>query len=317
MSTSGAGNEDDLEEMIEIAERHYLQRHSKLEIAAALGLSRFRVARLLQKAIDDGVVRITVASPRERRHDLVDQLRARYDLEHVVLIDMQSLGREERLREALGRAAAQLLSRILTDEDVLGMGWGRSIHATASAMTSLPPVPIVQLGGMAGTARSNSMEPVRMLSDLGTGPTYPLYGPLILPDAQTAAGLRRQPDIAATIEMFDRVTVGVVAVGSWNPPNSQLLAAFSSDEQRRLAAGGVAAEVCGVLLDHTGRPLFPDVSERMLAIDGQRLQQIRTTIAVAGGLTKAAAVHSVLLGRYATSLVSDLTLARELVSRHP
>jgi DNA-binding transcriptional regulator LsrR (DeoR family) len=57
------------------------------------------------------------------------------------------------------------------------------------------------------------------------------------------------------------------------------------------------------------------VSARTIAIGGEQLQQIPTVIAVAGGLTKVNAIHSVLLGRYATSLVTDLTVARELLAR--
>ena len=300
---------------VDIAERHYLQQQSKLEIADALGISRFKVARILQRSLDEGLVRISIAAPRQRNTELADQLRARYDLEHVVLVDMQSLKKEQRLRELLGRATAQLVSRLITEDDVLGMGWGRSVTSTAAMITKLPRCPIVQLGGIVGAPGANSMEPLRMLSSVGEGATYPLYAPLLLPDAETAAGLRRQPGIASTLAMFDRVTMGVVAVGSWNPPNSQLREAFTAAEQREMTEKGVTAEVCGVLLDGSGAPLLPEVSQRMIAIDGERLQQIPTVIAVAGGLSKASAVHSVLLGRYATSLVTDMTLARELLAR--
>ncbi|WP_354497085.1 sugar-binding domain-containing protein [Mycetocola sp. 2940] len=300
---------------MEIAERHYLQQQSKLTIAAELDISRFRVARILQRSLDEGLVRISIAAPRRRNTELADQLRARYDLEHVVLVDMQTLKQEQRLRELLGAAAAALVMRIVTKDDVLGLGWGRSIAATASAISALPPCPIVQLGGIVGSLGSNSMEPLRMLSAISHGETYPLFAPLLLPDAETANGLRRQPGIASTFDMFDKTTIGVVSVGSWTPPNSQLREAFVRSEQRRMTEQGVRAEVCGVLLDDRGNPLMPEVSARTIAIGGEQLQQIPTVIAVAGGLTKANAIHSVLLGRYATSLVTDLAVARELLSR--
>ena len=300
---------------VDVAERHYLRQQSKLTIAGELGISRFRVARILQRSLDDGLVRISIAAPRQRNTELADQLRARYDLDHVVLVDMQTLKKEQRLREVLGRAAAGLVMRLATEDDVLGMGWGRSITATAAAITALPRCPIVQLGGITGTAGENSMEPLRLLSAIGHGDTYPLYAPLLLPDIATATGLRKQPGIATTIDMFDHTTIGVVAVGSWDPPNSQLRAAFTPAEQRDMLERGVRAEVCGVLLDDSGNPLLPEVSGRTLAIGGEQLRQIPTVIAVAGGLTKVKAIHSVLLGRYATSLVTDVAAGRELLER--
>jgi DNA-binding transcriptional regulator LsrR (DeoR family) len=311
--TDGPWNDDDVLLAIDVAERYYQRQQRKLTIADELGISRFKVARVLQRAVDEGIVRIIIEAPRQRSTELADQLRARYDLEHVVLVDMQSLRQEERLRGLLGRAAASLVMKLTTENDVLGMGWGRSVTSTAAAITALPRCPIVQLGGMAGAPGANSMEPLRMLSGVGQGPTYPLYAPLLLPDAATAAGLRKQPGIASTIAMFDRTTIGVVAVGSWDPPNSQLRVAFSIAEQRHMKEHGVRAEVCGVLLDEVGNPLLPEVSERTIAIGGEQLRRIPTVIAVAGGLSKTNAIHAVLLGRYATSLVTDIAVARELL----
>jgi len=311
----GPWDDEDVLLAIDIAERYYQRQQRKLTIANELGLSRFKVARILQRSVDEGIVRIIIETPQQRSTELARQLRARYDLEHVVLVDMQSLKQEQRLRELLGRAAASLVMQLTTEDDVLGMGWGRSVTSTAAAITTLPRCPIVQLGGIVGAPGANSMEPLRMLAGVSQGTAYPLYAPLLLPDATTAEGLRKQPGIASTIEMFDRTTIGVVAVGSWDPPNSQLRVAFSLAEQRHMKEQGVRAEVCGVLLDDVGNPLLPEVSERTIAIGGEQLRRIPTVIAVAGGLSKANAIHSVLLGRYATSLVTDIAVARDLLQR--
>ncbi len=40
--------------------------------------------------------------------------------------------------------------------------------------------------------------------------------------AATASALRREPGILETFRRFDSVTKAVVAIGSWNPPDSQL-----------------------------------------------------------------------------------------------
>ena len=308
-------DEADLLLAIEIAERYYHRQESKLTIAADLNLSRFKVARILQRSLDEGLVRISIGGPRQRHTELADQLRARYDLNHVVLVDMQALKKEERIRELLGRAAATLVMRLVTENDVLGMGWGRSVNATAAHIVQLPRCPVVQLGGIVGAPGENSTEPLRMLAATGAGESHPLYAPLLLPDAATAAGLRLQPGIASTLKMFDRTTIGVVAIGSWDPPNSQLRAHFSTEQQQEMKDRGVRAEVCGVLLDGDGNALLPEVSERTIAIGGEQLRRIPTVIAVAGGLTKSKAIHSVLLGRYATSLVTDVAVARDLLAR--
>jgi DNA-binding transcriptional regulator LsrR (DeoR family) len=286
-----------------------------VDIAAALGVSRFRVARLLQQCVRDGIVRIAITPPGETHTEIESLLRDRYDLEHVVVVGPNAAEPERDLRAQLGHAAADLLMRIATARDVIGVGWGRTIKAMTEAVTALPPCPIVQLGGMTGNPGENSMELVRRLAAVSRGHAYPLYAPLIVGDEGTAEGLRRQPGIADTMRRYDDVTIGVIAVGSWDPPNSQLRIAVSTEERRRLTALGVRAEVCAVLLDANGQTLAGDVTRRTLAIGADQLRRIPAVIAVAGGLSKAHAIHSVLIGRYATSLVTDIGVARQLLEQ--
>ncbi len=53
-----------------IARRYYLEGASKSDIATELGLSRFKVARLLDRARESGIVRIELESRGEINLDL-------------------------------------------------------------------------------------------------------------------------------------------------------------------------------------------------------------------------------------------------------
>ena len=59
----------------------------------------------------------------------------------------------------------------------------------ASAVTRLPPVPVVQLtGALSGSGIEDSaVELVRSLSRVSGGPAYFFYAPMIVRDATTAA----------------------------------------------------------------------------------------------------------------------------------
>src|SRR3954462_11690040 len=69
-----------------VARRHYLEGESKSDIAAALGLSRFKVARLIDQALAAGIVRIEIDSPGEIDLDLSSRLCERHDLRHCVVV---------------------------------------------------------------------------------------------------------------------------------------------------------------------------------------------------------------------------------------
>ncbi|MCL3862077.1 sugar-binding transcriptional regulator [Actinotalea sp. K2] len=303
---------DQAELLLKVAKRYYFEQRSKVEIAGELGISRFRVARLLEEGIARGAVRITLHRPRERESQLSAQLKARYGLQHAIVVNSGNLS-EPRLREALGRAGAKLLAGLLTDGDVLGVGWGRTVKAVAEAASDLPRCPVVQLSGIAGHPGENSMELVRIFSGLTGESAYPLYTPLLVPDAATAASLRRSPGVAETFGRFRDVSVALVAIGSWNPPNSQLRTLFSAQEKEMLAESGLQAEVGGVLLDAQGQEIVTRLSAQIMGITGPELAAIPTVIAVAGHVTKARAIRSVLLSGFVNALVTDSAVARVLL----
>src|SRR3954447_18794383 len=70
-----------------VARRFYLEGVSKSDIATELGLSRFKVARMLDWARASGLVRIELITPGEINLDLSVELRAAHGLRHCVVID--------------------------------------------------------------------------------------------------------------------------------------------------------------------------------------------------------------------------------------
>ena len=67
--------------------------------------------------------------------------------------------------------AASLLEEMLTDGCVLGVAWGRTLAATANAITRLPKVNVVQVaGGLAALEfPQNSADLVYRMASAGDG----------------------------------------------------------------------------------------------------------------------------------------------------
>jgi DNA-binding transcriptional regulator LsrR (DeoR family) len=297
-----------------IARLYYLEGKSKSEIAEEFGISRFKVARVLDQALESGLVRIEIRPPAGIDDSLSEQVRKRFGLRHVLVVAADGSDEIE-LRSSLAHTATALLSEIVTEDDVVGIGYGRTLTIMAQTMNALARCPIVQLtGALLGVNRDeNSVELVRQISGRNGGPAYPMYTPQVLPDAATAATLRKQPEVAETYRQFDKVTKAVVAVGSWNPPSSQLYDSLPEDERKALLKRGVAAEVCATLLDRQGKTVVPEFSDRCISISGDQLRAIEDVIAVAGGPNKVAALRSVILSGHAKSVITDTTLAQALL----
>src|SRR5688572_23091953 len=69
-----------------ITRRYYLDGASKLDIAAEFGLSRFKVARVLDEARRSGLVRIDIVVPAEIDTELSERLRTRYELHQAIAV---------------------------------------------------------------------------------------------------------------------------------------------------------------------------------------------------------------------------------------
>jgi DNA-binding transcriptional regulator LsrR (DeoR family) len=297
-----------------IAQRYFVEGHSKVRIGREFGLTRFKVARILEEARRSGLVRIEIGLPAELDAELSERLRDRFGLHHALVITTPDEP-EEALRTHLGEVAAGLLSEIVVEGDVLGIGWGRTLTAMTSALDSLARCTVVQLTGAVGVigVREDSVETVRAVAEVCGGPAFPIYAPLVLDDADTAAAIRRQPHVAEALRRFDLLTKAVVAVGSWDPPNSQLRDALSARDREALLSRHVRAEVCSTLVDDDGVAVAPDLAERSIAVSAAQLRRVPEVIAVAGGRNKALAVRAVLRAGLVTSLVTDVSVGRALL----
>jgi DNA-binding transcriptional regulator LsrR (DeoR family) len=298
-----------------IARRHYLDGVSKSDIAAEFGLSRFKVARILDEALASGLVRIEIQFPMGFNAALVQPLQDKFGLRRVVVVDFEP-DSEPVMRRYLARAAAALLDEMVTESDVLGIGYGRTLTLLAEDVGALPPCPVVQLtGALFGVnPGENSVELVRQIAARSGGACYSIYAPQVLPDASTAKLLRQQREVSDAYAQFDRLTKAVVAVGSWTPPRSQLHDSLSAAERAVLAEAGVCAEVCAVLLDAEGNQVAEEFTERCISIGSAELRAVPDVIAVAGGAAKALAMKAIIAGGCANSLVVDTSLATAMLS---
>ena len=184
-----------------IARRYYLDGRSKIEIAGEFGLSRFKVARLIDMARSSGLVRIEIGRQGMIDVDLSARIQDRFGLRHAIVVDTPD-DQPAPLRQQLGQVTAELLAEIVGPDDVLGLAWARSISAMSRALPRLPAVPVVQLTGALAMPDGDhsSIEVVRDAARAAGGSAFVFYAPFTVPDATTAAALRRQPDVARAFD---------------------------------------------------------------------------------------------------------------------
>ncbi|WP_185202830.1 sugar-binding transcriptional regulator [Glaciihabitans sp. INWT7] len=302
-----------------VAWLHFVDHETNLAIAEKLGISRFRVAKLIDLAIDTGIVSITFNSPSETDEALSERVRRRYKLSQVLVAPAVSDSEDpRRTKQRVSQLAARYVSEVLVSGSVLGVAWGSTLDGVATAVESLGGLPtcdVVQMIGEIPTVENSlhASELLRRFKNATGGRSFPLHAPLLVPDEATARGLKSEASIARTLRKVDEIDVAILAVGSWRPPSSRLVDVMplaDVEEGHRL---GVQADVCGVLLDLHGNEIVSNASRRMIATTSAQLRAIPLTVGIASGPEKIAAIKATVLSGLINTLVTDEASAQALL----
>lgn len=300
-----------------IARQYFLEGKTKSEIAKSFGLNRFKVARIVERCLSDGLVEIVFHYP----VDFVDyglsaELKARLGLRHALVVH-DVAGPVDTLLDPLGRAAATLLREVSTAQDVLGFAWTRTLEAMTQHLDKLKAKAVVQLcGAFPGAASGRtSVEIVRDVAQSVDGQAFMFYAPLITSDPAAARAILRQPDVRTAQGMFKDVSKAVVTIGAWTKGHSSLWDAAGQELREEATKAGVVAEICGgIFLDRDGRPVDTALSARTIGIAAHELAAIPEVIGVAFGVEKAMAARAAVRGKLVTSLVCHAALAEAMIT---
>lgn len=297
-----------------VARRHFLLGEPKIEIAQQLGLNRFKVARLIEAAREQGMVKIEIRSPGQVDLDRSAQIKDALSLAHCAVVSGHDAA-DTGGRAARGKVTADLLAEILTDSDVLGLPWSRSVLSMTEHLTSLPHVQVVQLTGAMEVdgVDASAVDIVRAAARVSEGHGVIFHAPFILDDAPSASAIRRQVSLAQGLSAISRVTHAVVGIGAWSPTSSSIYDLISTAERHAAQAAGVVGESAGVFFDAAGQPVHLPLTDRMITLSGAELAAIPHVIAIAGGAVRSVALQAAIAGGLVNSAVIDTALADSIL----
>jgi DNA-binding transcriptional regulator LsrR (DeoR family) len=294
------------------ARRFYQDGASRVDIADELEVNRFKVARLLKKATTLGIVKIEITLPQGIDSKLSSELADAFGLKRAIAVATPNQATKT-IHDVLGRVVISLLQEVVRDGDLIGLSAGRTLQAGLRYLGTLPRADVVSLCGVANLNAEYAVNAIQRIADAAGGTAWPIYAPYVLGDSQTADALRADPRIKDAMEKFDRISLGVVVIGSWTPPESKFYESVSEHGLvDRLLERGVVGEIAACLFDADGR-IIHDIDDRTLSVSADQLRRIPQTIGLAGGERKTTAVLGALRTGMINSLVTDTAMARRLL----
>lgn len=310
---------DDVQLLLRVARMYHQQQLTQAQIAREVGVSRPTVSRLLSRAQQRGIVKVSIAHPLERILSIEQQLK---DLLHLSAIRVTESSTTDSI-DAIGSVAADLLVEILRDGQVLAVGNGRSVAATARHMPeiSLPHCTIVQSlgslpGGLPAWGRDSPTLCHQLASSLGTASArMPI--PLFVDDPALVQPLLREEKVATTFALAVRADVAIVGVAGIDARDEgNVMAEYLTPQIEAAIKEGRAV---GHILDHhfdaEGRHVVTPLSARTLALSLDDLRSIPLVLGVASGSEKVEAIIAAVRGHILDALVTDEYTATNILER--
>ncbi len=309
-----------IDQLATVAMLKYKMDYSQARIAEILGVSSMTVSRMLESAIDEGIVEITIKTTVDDDKELSRELKDRYKL-HDALIVKNNLYEDE--VTTVAKAAAFYLDLAICPGDVLGVSAGRTLSQLMPYM-SLPLIGrnkdqfrVVQLqGGYAALGdRNPTLSIINFANRFGIKGQI-LQHPMYAPTMQSAKHIYEQ--YGEFLEkMWKKCTLLVCGVGirgSGNLLQEEKL--ITEADLQELDEAEAVGDLFGRWFDANGREIACSCNRRLISVLPHLLQDIPRRILVASGEEKVLSIRVLLEKSMMNILISDEQTAKKLLQTY-
>lgn len=297
---------------------YYLEELTQGEIARRMRVSRSTVVRLLQRAKETGMVRVTLNVPHEV-FQIERELERLYGLRQVRIVP--EAADESEQKRWLGHAATELLSDMVKPGTIVAVSWGTTLRALAGSLMGEQAVEGLEIAPLVGgfhraSSGTNAHWVAEQLGRYFRAHTQALYAPVYVEDSSTAKALMREAGIRDTLELVRQASVAIYSVGSLDPEATMIrLGYLSPDEQAFLQEQGAVGDIACRWIDIEGNPVELPSTINPIGVSLENLKKIPERLTISGGGRKWGALLGTLRGGYTTSLVTDEGTASHLLER--
>ncbi len=305
-----------------VARLYYTDGLGQSEVAEIAGISRSQVSRVLARARETGVVRISVEEYDVRNHELEKALLNSFGLKHAIVVKTTPDAAPESIRRAVGYFAAPFVAELIRPGMVLGVAGGRTLYELVrhlSPSNGAKGVTVVQLMGNIGASVNNTdaIEICRTLADCLGGLFYTVNAPAFATDAWSRGIFLAHQDVRSVWQLFGAMRVGHIGMGTLSDSLFIARGALSQADLDLLRARGAVGEICGRYFDGEGRECNTEFRDRVMSIGLEELAQKEDVIAVTQGADRAEAIRAAFRGGLVKSLVIDEAGAAAVLGRGP
>jgi len=295
---------------------YYVEGRTQNEVAGILGINRVAVTRILSEARRRGEVRIQITAPLAEVVALERALEARHGLARAHVAPFADP--EGDPTRVIAAVAGQVISELMDSAMTVGVGWGRTLHATLPFIVgrSLRDVRVISmLGGIAQARRFNPAEFAWQFAERFDGEGFLVPAPALVDSPQTKHALLEHCGLAQVFELAQAMDAAIFSAGGISTLTTSYRVGHVSEADRRsLMAAGAVGDVLYHFIDESGEPVDHPVNDRAISVALDTLARVPVKVLVSGGPEKLAVLRGALRKLAPTTLVTDEQTARRLLA---
>ncbi len=301
--------------VLQAAQLYHLDGLTQAAVADRLGVTRWTVSRLLQEAVDRGIVKTRIEHPYARLPDLEERLKEKYGLVDARVVPSMKTRAETFV--SVARTAADFLSNIRPQPAVVGVGWGKTTAAIARAMKQgwNPGVEVAQTNvAPAEVGELLASGPVRILAARGPGREFLLEGPTVAKTPAEAQAVMNEDGNRETLEKAASAEVYLYSPAALEEATLLVRGGgLKPAHVEALRAMGATGSVLCTFVNERGEPVSSELQVRTVGTPLANLRGDGTSIVTGYGTWKVPAFRAALNGGYANVLITDRKPAEGLL----
>ena len=310
----------DMDDLLQAAWLYHVGQMSQEEVSRRLGISRFRVLRMLADARDLGLVRVSLEHETSSTLLLAQHLMAQFNLTEVQVAPTPGGEADDAYsRRAVGMVAAGFLRRIGRTEEpmTIGLGWGRTLAAMAAGLTGLrnPNLQFVSLmGSMSRTAQTSPFDVCVRLAALTQGSAVFMPAPFLSDSEADCQVILKQRLVRETLEVARSAQHAIIGLGECTPEALLYTSGIlTASDVTALQKAGAVADSTGKFFCADGRLADTDLNLRAPSIGLEDLRRQEVTL-LSAGIAKTQATLAVLHAGFVNRLIVDEALAKSILA---
>ncbi len=294
---------------------YYIEGHTQNEVANALGVNRVTVTRLLSEARSRGEVSIRVRSELEPVISLERRLERKFGLKRAVVSPFMDA--EADPIRAIAAAAGPYISRVIEPNMTIGVGWGRTLHATLGFLEGrrVKNLRVVSLlGGITEAKRFNPAECAWQFAELFDAEGFLVPAPAIVDSPETKHALLERCGLDQVFQIAEASDIAIISCGGIGDlTTSYRLGHLTEAERQALEDAGAVGDVLYNFVDENGVVIDHPINRRCVSMGLDRLQRVSKRILVSGGPEKKQIMQASIKCLRPTVIITDEQTAHGLL----